>query len=152
MSYSSIYVAGDPNHPGGLNEANVFMDWGREFVATHSRWHPDFRHSRTCLQIGTNAVPYIIRNKKSTHLPYRIADDCIDTGLLHFVPDTPDMPYPAYAIWSTAKQQELVAIALRLLDLAAAEAPLIRLLKSNRRSKKPSRVARNKLHRAKPTG
>ena len=91
MSYTSIYVARDPNHPGGLNEANVFIDWGREFVATHSRWHPDCRLSRTCLQIAINAVPCIIRNKKSTHLPYRMADDYIDTGLLHFVPDTPDM-------------------------------------------------------------
>ena len=37
MNDSWIHVAGDPNHPGGMNDANVFMDWGRELVATHSR-------------------------------------------------------------------------------------------------------------------
>ncbi len=141
MADSLVQVTGNPDHRGGLDDSYVFMDWGQEFVAAHSRWYPDFKLSRTSLQLGAEVVPYIIRNKRSAYLPYRVADDHIAAGALFFVPGAPEMSFPAYAVWTTGRKQALIAQALDMLAQAADAAPMIALRRPNRRTPKTRKRA-----------
>ncbi len=116
-------VSGAPDHPGGIDDGYVYMDWGPEFAAAHSRWYPDFRLSRTTLLVGAAAAPYLIRNRRSAYLPYRVADDFIGTGDLHLVPDAPELPFPAYVVWGSGKPEPIMTAALDCLRTAAERAP-----------------------------
>ncbi len=118
-----VLVSGDPMHPGGIDESYVFMDWGPEFAAAHSRWFPDFQLSRTTLLVGAAAAPYLIRNRRTAFLPYRVADDYIRAGTLHPVPDAPELPYPAYVVWTTGRTDTAMSEALDCLRDAARQAP-----------------------------
>ncbi|MDH3580801.1 MAG: LysR family transcriptional regulator [Hyphomicrobiales bacterium] len=118
-----VLVSGDPEFSEGLDDRYIFMDWGPEFTAAHSRWYPDFRLSRTTLMIGAAAVPYLVRNRRSAFLPYRVADDYISAGALHLIPDAPELPYPAYVIWSSGKVDWVIKKALGCLAEAAKMAP-----------------------------
>lgn len=112
MNDRLVHVSSTPDHKEGLDEDYVYIDWGPEFAIEHGRWYPDFRISRTSLKVGAAAVQYLIRNKKSAYLPYRVADDYIAIGKLHLVPEAPQMFYPAYVVWNTGKEAELISKAL----------------------------------------
>ena len=118
-----VLVSGDPGHPSEIGEHYIFMDWGPEFTAAHTRWYPDFRMSRTTLLVGAAAVPFLIRNRRSAFLPYRVADDHIATGDLYLVPNSPKLPYPAYVVWSSSKADWILEKALNCLREAARLAP-----------------------------
>ena len=118
-----VLVSGRPETYNELDEGYIFMDWGPEFTAAHSRWYPDFHLSRTTLMLGAAAVPYLVRHGRSAFLPYRVADDYIASGALHMVPDSPELPYPAYVVWTGAKPEHIREKALECLREAAAIAP-----------------------------
>ncbi len=115
-----VMVSGKPKSTNELDEDYVYMDWGSEFAAAHSRWYPDFRLSRTTLMVGAAAIPYLIRNGKSAFLPYRVISNHTSIGELHLVPDSPEYPFPVYVIWTNSKPKEVLEAALgclrKLLD------------------------------------
>ena len=123
MDDQLVLVSGQSDPQEGIDENYIFMDWGSEFITAHSRWFPDFRLSRTTLMIGAAAVSYLIRNKKSAFLPYRVADDYIASSALHLVPNSPRHPFPAYVVWTSGKSEEVLTDALRCLREAARRAP-----------------------------
>ena len=118
-----VLVSGRKDPSPELDENYIFMDWGPEFTAAHSRWYPDFQLSHTTLMLGAAAVPYLIRNGRTAFLPYRVADDYILSGDLYPVPDSPELPYPAYVVWSDTKPDDVMPQALECLRDAAAKAP-----------------------------
>ncbi len=118
-----VLVSGHPKSSDEIDDNYIFMDWGTEFTTAHSRWYPDFRLSRTTLMIGAAAVPYLIRNRKSAFLPYRVADDYIAAKKLHLVPNAPEYPFPAYVVWTSGKPKNIIDAALDCLREAARNAP-----------------------------
>ncbi|MEM9600138.1 MAG: LysR family transcriptional regulator [Pseudomonadota bacterium] len=118
-----VLVSGRKDPPSALDENYIYMDWGPEFAAAHARWYPDFQLSHTTLMLGAAAVPYLIRNGRAAFLPYRVADDYILSGELYPVPDAPELPYPAYVVWSDAQSDDVMPQALECLRDAAAKAP-----------------------------
>lgn len=122
-----VMVTADPNHPGGIVDDYVYTDWGPEFGAAHSRWFPDFKLSNITVSLGTSVPGYLINDGKTAFLPYRMADDYVAAGQLHFVPDAPEFPFPAFAVWTTHKDEDVLKIALNTLRRAATEAPLLAL-------------------------
>lgn len=125
MDDKLVHVTGFSQHTGGLDPYYVYMDWGQEFANMHSRWYPDFRLSRTSMKIGAGAVTYFIRNEKSGFLPYRVADDFVADGKLYFVPDAPEMDYPAYIVWSASKHKRVIDEALDCLERAVKKVPML---------------------------
>lgn len=118
-----VLVSGDPDCTSELDERYIFIDWGPEFTAAHSRWYPDFGLSRTTFMFGAQAAPFLIRNGRSAFLPYRVADDYIATGDLHLVPDAPEHHYPAYMVWTQGIPERILNKALESLREAARLAP-----------------------------
>ena len=79
------------------------------------------------VQIGAALPKFLIANGMTAYLPYRIADDYVAAGKLHFVKDSPSFPFPAYAVWTENKSADLIMLALDELRVAAKNAPWIEL-------------------------
>lgn len=115
------------NHDGNLGDDYVYADWGPEFAMAHSRWFPSLRPPKTVLQLGPAIARFLINNNKTAFLPYRVADDYVAAGKLHFVKGGPEFPFPSYAVWTENKPRELLNKALLELKHAAQNAPWIEL-------------------------
>ena len=56
-----------------------------------------------------------------------MADDYVAAGQLHFIPNAPSFPFPAYAVWTLSKDINKLDYAIEELKQAAKEAPWIEL-------------------------
>lgn len=122
-----VLVSAIKGHDGVLGDDYIYASWGPEFAMAHSRWFPNLKPPKTVVQLGSAIAPYLISNNKTAFIPYRVADDYVAAGRLHFVKDAPDFPYPSYAVWTQNKPQELLDSALKELRVAAQNAPWITL-------------------------
>lgn len=122
-----VMVSAIENHDGDLGEDYVFANWGPEFSMNHARWYPDLKPPQIMLQVGDATPQYLIENKKTAYMPYRIADDYVAAKKLYFVRGAPTLPFPAYAVWTEYKAKLLLEQALEQLRVAAKEAPWIEL-------------------------
>ena len=122
-----VAVTADPHHTGELGKEYIFVDWGPEFTMAHSRWYPELRPPQLRMQVGAAIARFLIANGKAAYLPYRIADDYVAAGQLHFVEDCPRFPFPAFAVWTENASGEIMDTALQALRQAARDAPWIEL-------------------------
>jgi len=120
-----ILVTGDPDSYDAPGDEYIFTDWGPEFLLAHSRWFPDMDKPQITMRIGTGIVKYLIKNRKSTYMPHRIADDYIADGQLFWVRDAPTLDFPAYAVCSNLTQSPAAELAMAELKKAGANAPWI---------------------------
>ncbi len=127
MDDKLVLVSALRNHSGTIGEDYIYSDWGTEFAMAHSRWFPNLKPSRQVVQLGPAIAKYLIDNEKTAFLPYRVADDYIASGDLHFVKGGPEFPYPSYAVWTDNKPADLIGAALAELRKAAKNAPLLKL-------------------------
>ena len=79
------------------------------------------------MELKQAIADYLINNRMTAFIPYRVADDYVAEGKLHFVEDAPEFPYPSYAVWTQNKPPDLINAALDELRRAAREAPWISL-------------------------
>ena len=122
-----VLVTSRQDHNGDLGDDYIYTDWGPEFAMAHSRWHPSLKPAQLKMQVGAAIPKFLIENARTTYLPYRIADDYVATGDLHFVEDSPRFPFPAYAVWTENTSAELLTTALDQLREAARNAPWIEI-------------------------
>ncbi|MBL1404827.1 MAG: LysR family transcriptional regulator [Rhizobiales bacterium] len=122
-----VLVSSQKNHNGELKDDYVFANWGQEFSIAHSRFYPDLPAPQIMLQVGGVLPNYLIENKKTAYMPHRIADDYVAAGKLHLVKDAPNFPFPAYAVWTEHKSEEILMPVLEQLRIAAKNAPWIEL-------------------------
>lgn len=122
-----VLVSTQKNHTGELKEDYIFSSWGQEFSIAHSRFYPDLSPPQIKLQVGSDLPHYLIKNEKTAYLPHRIADDFIAAGKLHLVKDAPTFRFPAYAVWTEHKSEEILNPVLEQLRIAAKNAPWIEL-------------------------
>lgn len=127
MDDKLVLVSAIKDHSGELGEDYIYADWGAEFAMAHSRWFPSLKPARQVVQLGPAIAQYLIDNRKTAFLPYRVADDYIEAGDLHFVEGGPEFPFPSYAVWTENKPPELLDRALEELRTAAKNAPWIEL-------------------------
>lgn len=122
-----VLVTGDKLATEITDENYIYCQWGPEFAIAHSRWFPSFKPPQISLRIGTSIPQFLINTNKSAYIPYRMADDYVAAGQLHFIPDTPSFPFPAYAVWTLSKDINKLDYAIEQLKQAAKEAPWIEL-------------------------
>lgn len=122
-----ILVSGEKGQDHVLSDDYVYTNWGPEFAMAHSRWFPEAKPPQLMMQVGASTPRFLMEHKKSTFLPYRIADDYIARGQLHVVKDSPSFPFPAYAVWTEKARIELREEALSKLRHAARNAPWIEI-------------------------
>lgn len=122
-----VLVSAIEGHDSVLADDYVYATWGEEFAIAHSRWFPSLKPPKLMLNLGPAIADYLINNRLTAFIPYRVADDYVAEGKLHFVKDAPEFPYPSYAVWTQNKPQDLIDAALTELRHAAREAPWISL-------------------------
>ncbi len=114
-----ILVAADPYYPARLDDRYVFVDWGDEFAAMHAIHFIDFDLPRTSLAIGPLAINFIVDQGRAGYFPARLVKPQIDAGLLHAVAGAPVFPFPAYVIWNSERDRQLIDTALAALRTVA---------------------------------
>ncbi len=122
-----VLVTGDKDVETISEEHYLYCQWGPEFAIAHSRWFPNLKPPQISLRIGTSIPQYLIKNKKSAYIPYRMADDYVAEGSLKFINDAPSFPFPAYAVWTASKAESKLKDAIEELRISAKEAPWIEL-------------------------
>ncbi len=122
-----ILVSSEDGKGDVLSDDYVYTNWGPEFAMAHSRWFPEAKPPQLMMQVGASAAKFLMEHKKSTFLPYRMADDYVARGQLHVVKDSPSFPFPAYAVWTEKARAELREEALSKLRHSARNAPWIEI-------------------------
>ncbi len=107
-----VLVSANANSPKELDDSYVFMDWGPEFQAAHAITYPEFLNPGITLSLGSLAINYVIRNKRSGFFPKRVVRTHLDEGRLHLVPDTPVFPFPAYVVYQKDLEPDLIDLSL----------------------------------------
>jgi len=124
-----ILVSSNKDDSGVLGDDYIYTNWGPEFAMVHSRWFPEAKPPQLMMQVGASFPKFLMDQKKSTFLPYRIADDYIATGQLHIVRNSPSFPFPAFAVWTENAPAKLREQVLDKLRNAARNAPWIEIQK-----------------------
>lgn len=122
-----VLVSAKPGHDGRIGKDYIFANWGEEFAMAHARWYPEIKPPQIMVQLGAAIPRFLIENGLTAYVPYRIADDYVADGRLHFVRGSPSFPFPAYAVWTRNKAPETMSLALDELRKAAKNAPWIDL-------------------------
>ena len=130
MDDQLVAVSATRTAGGELKEDYVFVDWGPEFSMAHSRWFPNLKPPQLKMQVGSGIPGFLIANGKTAYVPYRIADDYVAAGQLHFVEGCPRFPFPAFAVWTDNAPAQILDSALAVLRQAAENAPWIELAAS----------------------
>lgn len=115
-----VLVSTDPDAGPRLDDRYVFIDWGPEFQAAHALRYPKFTNPGTTLAIGALGLNFVLENGRSGYFPTRVVQRHLESGRLTLVPDAPAFPYPAYLVYQSETDTDLVGRALSILrDIAA---------------------------------
>jgi DNA-binding transcriptional LysR family regulator len=90
----------------------VFVDWGREFSARHNQSFPELSNAGTFVGLGPLGLQYILDAGGSGYFRLNVVKRYLRSGRLRRVPDAPEFPYPAYAVYSDSADAKVVTPAL----------------------------------------
>jgi DNA-binding transcriptional LysR family regulator len=96
---------GDPDY--------VYVDWGPEFFYKHSMHFADRGATAVVVGVGWLGLQHILGAGGAGYFPQRIVQALIDAGQLTRVPDAPTFVLPAYVVYPTDSDPELLDLALR---------------------------------------
>ena len=119
---STDRAAGSEPQPG-----YVYVDWGPEFYARHSACFPDFGGPLLSVNIGWLGLQHVLRHGGSGYFPARIVQPCLKDGALHLVEGAPQFFMPAYAVYRSGADNEVLASALAAMWSVAGAADGVRV-------------------------
>jgi LysR family transcriptional regulator, flagellar master operon regulator len=116
-----VAVSTDPDSRVLQPRDYVYVDWGPDFAAQHSRAFPELEGCHTFVGLGPLALRYLLKIGGAGYFRTRaVAPYCAD-GRLHRVPGTPRFSYSLYAIHSERADAAAITWALEQLQLAAQQ-------------------------------
>ena len=108
-----VLVSSEPRPSSKLGVNYLYIDWGPEFRADHSLNYPDLSTPALYMELGSLGLKYLLENRALGYFPKRLAADHLETGVLRLVPGAPAFRYPAYAVYPTERDADLMDSALR---------------------------------------
>ena len=115
-----ILVSGDASSDQMTANNYVFIDWGPEFRADHALNYPEISVPGTYLQLGSLSMQYLVQSHSSGYVPRRNATRHLESGDLKLVPRAPVFSYPAYAVYPSDADADVLQVMLDEL-IATAE-------------------------------
>jgi len=109
-----ILVSPDPR-PRPLDDDYVYVDWGPTFYAQHRKVYPEFERPTQTANIGWLGLQLILANGGTCFVPERVAAGYLRNGSLRRVADSPSLRLPAYVVYPTETESDVVGTALTLL-------------------------------------
>lgn len=104
-------VCSDPQSAES-GEGFVYVDWGPDFHTMHSQNFPDFGTPALVVGIAWLGLQHILRSGGSGYFPRRLVGPYVESGRLLQVPDSPTFSLPAYMVYPSDGDSELLATAL----------------------------------------
>ena len=90
----------------------VFVDWGPEFAAQHGLAFPELSNAGVMAGLGPLGREYLLAAGGTGYFRHDVVRSHLESGHLHRVPDTPEYPYPAYAVYAVGADPKTVNPAL----------------------------------------
>ncbi len=115
-----ILVSPDPR-PRAPDDGYVYVDWGPTFYAQHRKVYPDLERPALTANIGWLGLQLILANGGTCFVPERVAVSYLRGGCLQQVLDSPTLRLPAYVVYPTETESDVVATALGVLRGLVAE-------------------------------
>ena len=117
-----VLVSTNPDHGPEPGPGYVYIDWGPEFYAKHSASFPDFVGPALAANIGWLGLQHILENGGTGYFPVRLVRPYLNDGRLVGLPGAPVFSLPAYVVYPTEGDRDLLDQALRAIrHVAAAE-------------------------------
>ena len=117
-----VMVSSRQGAPAAPGRDYVYVDWGPEFHAHHSKAFPDYQGSALSVNIGWLGLQHLLAAGGAGYFPARLTHELELAGRLHRVADAPDFRLPAYLCFATKMQTEPLALALDTIRRVAADA------------------------------
>lgn len=118
-----VFVSSSPTAQPRPGKGYVYIDWGPEFYSKHSVCFPEFVSPGLMVNIGWLGLQHILENGGSGYFPMRLVRSYLKTGCVHIVRGAPEFRHPAYVVYSTEGDGDLVETAVAgMREIAAHEA------------------------------
>jgi DNA-binding transcriptional LysR family regulator len=119
-----VLVSTDPRGRPEPGPGYVYIDWGPEFHARHSASFPDFIGPALTANIGWLGLQHIVQNGGAGYFPVRLVRPYLGDGRLVSLPGAPAFSLPAYAVYPTEGDPDLLHKALSgIRHVASLDAP-----------------------------
>jgi DNA-binding transcriptional LysR family regulator len=118
-----VFVSSSPTSEPKPGKGYVYVDWGPEFYTKHSVSFPEFVSPGLLVNIGWLGLQHILENGGSGYFPVRLVRSYLENGRLRVVRDAPEFRHPAYVVYSTEAEGDLIQTAVAgMRRIAAREA------------------------------
>lgn len=117
-----VMVTTDPDKPIFDDGKYVYVDWGPEFAAQHGALFPEQTRPGLLVGLGPLGFSYILAAGGSGYFRWSTVKPYLADGRVKLVPDAPEFPYPAYAVYPVTSQVEALTAALEGLRAAGGKA------------------------------
>jgi DNA-binding transcriptional LysR family regulator len=107
-----VLVSTDRNAQPEPGPGYVYIDWGPEFYARHSASFPDYVGMALTVNIGWLGLQHILENGGAGYFPMRLVRPHLETGRLKAPKGAPEFALPAYVVYPTDSDPELLGPAL----------------------------------------
>ena len=107
---------------GESGEGFVYVDWGPDFHVMHSMNFPDFGTPALVVGIAWLGLQHILTSGGSGYFPRRLVRRYVESGRLFRVPDAPTFALPAYMVYPSDGDPDLLGTALGAMRRVAAGA------------------------------
>jgi LysR family transcriptional regulator, flagellar master operon regulator len=108
-------------HPGQppLAADYVYIDWSSDFATQHGLAFPALSSVGVSSNLGPVGLAYLLNLGGTGYFRHNVVKRYIEEGRLHRGADTPEFPYPAYAVHTAQADMRVLAPALKGLRQAA---------------------------------
>ena len=110
-----VFVSSSPTSEPKPGNGYVYIDWGPEFFAKHSVSFPDFISPGLTANIGWLGLQHILENGGSGYFPIRLVRSHLENGRLHLVRGAPEFRHPAYVVYPTDGESDLIEGAVAIM-------------------------------------
>lgn len=115
-----VMVSSQKHAPATPGRDYVYVDWGPEFHAHHSKAFPDYTGSALTVNIGWLGMQHVLAYGGAGYFPARLTRAHELSGRVHRVADAPDFRLPAYLCFARRMQTEALTLAVDTIRHVAA--------------------------------
>lgn len=118
-----VLVSTNPKARPEPQPGYVYVDWGPEFYARHSACFPHFGGPSLTANIGWLGLRHVLENGGSGYFPKRIVQPYLTAKKLTLIKGAAEFSMPAYAVYPTEGDRDLIGIALEFMHRIAIAKP-----------------------------
>jgi DNA-binding transcriptional LysR family regulator len=114
-----VLVSSEPRPAKKPGKNYIYVDWGPEFQADHSLNFPDLSTPGLYMELGSLGLKYLLENPATGYFPRRLVVPYLKDGTLKRIAQAPVFHYPAYVVYPTEGDPDVLGLALRTMRRVA---------------------------------